>query len=73
MTAAWTWARAHPSAVLLYTQLLGILLYPFLEGPGDELGTLALSVFGGAGAAPGGAWPLEPRDRGAAGRERPDR
>ena len=44
--SAWTWAKAHPSAVLLYTQLLGILLYPFLEGPGDEVGTLVLSVFG---------------------------
>ncbi len=43
---AWRWLRSHPSAVLLYAQLLGILLYPFLEGPGDELGTLALSVFG---------------------------
>ena len=43
---AGTWVRTHPSAVLLYAQLLGILLYPFLEGPGDELGTLFLSVLG---------------------------
>ena len=43
---SWTWVRTHPSAVVLYVQLLGILLYPFLEGPGDEFGTLFLSVFG---------------------------
>ena len=43
---SWTWMRSHPSAVLLYAQLAGILLYPFLEGPGDEVGTLILSLFG---------------------------
>lgn len=42
----WRWVRRHPSGVLLYAQLLGILLYPFLEGPGGELGTIFLSIFG---------------------------
>lgn len=46
MTDAWHWVERHPSAVLLYAQLGGILLYPYLEGPGDQLGTLVLSLFG---------------------------
>ena len=43
---AWSWVQRNPSAVLLFVQLGGILLYPFLEGPGDQVGTLILSVFG---------------------------
>ena len=35
-----TW---HPSAVLLTVQLLGVLLYPFMDGPA---GRAALSLFG---------------------------
>ncbi|HOQ54244.1 MAG TPA: two pore domain potassium channel family protein, partial [Micropruina sp.] len=46
MTDAWRWVERNPSAVLLYVQLGGILLYPYLEGPGDQLGTLVLSLFG---------------------------
>ena len=34
---------AHPSAVLLFTQLIGVLLFPFLEG---NAGRAALSLFG---------------------------
>jgi hypothetical protein len=34
---------AHPSAVLLFTQLLGVLLFPFFEG---NAGRAALSLFG---------------------------
>ena len=34
---------AHPSAVLLFTQLLGVLLFPFLEG---TTGRAVLSLFG---------------------------
>ena len=34
---------AHPSAVLLFTQLLGVLLFPFLEG---NAGRAILSLFG---------------------------
>ena len=33
----------HPSAVLLTVQLLGVLLYPFMDGPA---GRAALSLFG---------------------------
>ncbi len=45
--SAWDTVRSHPSGVLLFTQLLGILLYPFLEvRSGDEIGTLLLSLFG---------------------------
>ena len=44
MTDAWRWAQRNPSAVLLYVQLGGLLLYPFLEGPSDKLGTLVLSL-----------------------------
>ena len=42
----WRWVERNPSAVLLYAQLAGILLYPFLDGTGDQVGTLVLSVFG---------------------------
>ena len=34
---------AHPSAVLLFTQLIGVLLFPFFEG---NAGRAALSLFG---------------------------
>ena len=36
-------ARDHPSAVLLAAQLLGVLIYPFMDGPA---GRAALSLFG---------------------------
>ena len=36
-------ARDHPSAVLLTAQLLGVLIYPFMDGPA---GRAALSLFG---------------------------
>ncbi len=36
-------ARDHPSAVLLTAQLIGVLVYPFMEGPA---GRAALSLFG---------------------------
>ena len=36
-------AIRHPSAVLLAAQLLGVVLYPFMEGP---VGRAALSLFG---------------------------
>ena len=36
--------RRHPSAILLLVQLLGLLLYPWLEG--THAGRLALSAFG---------------------------
>jgi hypothetical protein len=36
-------ARDHPSAVLLTAQLLGVLVYPFMDGP---TGRAALSLFG---------------------------
>lgn len=41
-----SWIQAalrHPSAVLLAAQLLGVLLYPFMDGP---TGRAALSLFG---------------------------
>jgi hypothetical protein len=34
----------HPSAILLLTQLTGMLLYPFLEG--TQAGLVAFNVFG---------------------------
>jgi hypothetical protein len=37
-------ARQHPSAILLFGQLAGILLYPFMEG--SEVGRALFSVFG---------------------------
>jgi len=41
------WVRAHPSAVLLVVQLLGILLYAFLDdAPARSVGQLLLSLFG---------------------------
>ena len=46
MSRLWQLIRQHPSGVLLLTQLLGIVIYPFLEAPGDELATLAVSLFG---------------------------
>lgn len=46
MGKAWRWLARNPSATLLFVQLGGILLYPYLEGPGDKLGTLILSLFG---------------------------
>lgn len=47
MTKAWRAVRAHPSGVLLGAQLLGIILYPFIEVSGNsELPRLALSLFG---------------------------
>ncbi len=36
-------ARDHPSAVLLTAQLIGVLVYPFMDGPA---GRAALSLFG---------------------------
>jgi hypothetical protein len=36
--------RRHPSAILLLVQLLGLLLYPLLDG--TQTGRLALSAFG---------------------------
>ena len=36
-------ARNHPSAVLLTAQLIGVLVYPFMDGPP---GRAALSLFG---------------------------
>ena len=41
-----SWIQAalrHPSAVLLAAQLLGVVLYPFMDGP---TGRAALSLFG---------------------------
>lgn len=44
---SWDFVRVRPSAVLLVVQLLGILLYAFVdESPGNSLGRLALSLFG---------------------------
>ena len=44
---AWRWTRAHPSAVLLIVQLLGILLYAFIDDSrADSVGRLLLSLFG---------------------------
>jgi Ion channel len=41
---SWIQAAArHPSALLLAAQLLGVVLYPFMEGP---VGRAALSLFG---------------------------
>jgi hypothetical protein len=39
----WQAALRHPSAVLLLVQLVGVLLYPFLDGPA---GRAVLSLFG---------------------------
>jgi len=46
MAAMPSWIQAairHPSAVLLGAQLLGVVLYPFMDGP---TGRAALSLFG---------------------------
>lgn len=43
MTAWLREARDHPSAVLLAAQLLGVLVYPFMDGP---TGRAAVSLFG---------------------------
>lgn len=43
----WAWLRAHPSAVLMLTQLGGILVYPFLGDSGTgrgAFGTIGLVV-----------------------------
>src|SRR5215210_4882823 len=37
-------ARREPSAILLFGQLLGVLLYPFMEG--SDAGRALFSVFG---------------------------
>lgn len=47
LESGWRWVRAHPSAVLLIVQLLGILLYAFVdESPANSIGRLGLSLFG---------------------------
>lgn len=46
MRNAKAWGEQHPSAVLLIVQMLGILLYPFVDGSSNEVGPLILSVFG---------------------------
>lgn len=44
---SWAAVRANPCGVLLVAQLLGIVLYAFLEvSPSDDLGRLVLSLFG---------------------------
>jgi len=46
-TRAWRWLRANPSATLLVVQLLGILLYAFVDdAPASSPGRLLLSLFG---------------------------
>ncbi len=39
-----SYARRQPSAVLFFAQLLGVLLYPFMEG--EQVGRALFSVFG---------------------------
>ena len=47
LVRAWRWVRNTPSAVLLVVQLLGILLYAFVDdSPANSLGRLGLSLFG---------------------------
>jgi len=47
LVRGWRWIRAHPSAVLLVVQLLGILLYAFMDdSPANSVGRLLLSLFG---------------------------
>ena len=41
----WGKVATHPSAVLLVVQLLGVLIYPFLEGTG-EFGRPVFEIFG---------------------------
>lgn len=44
---AWEVLRANPSGVLLVVQLLGILLYAFVDDvPANSIGRLALTLFG---------------------------
>ncbi|MCA0293966.1 MAG: potassium channel family protein [Actinobacteria bacterium] len=46
-TRAWRWVRANPSATLLVVQLLGILLYAFVDDvAASSPGRLLLSLFG---------------------------
>lgn len=44
MTLLFRLTKRHPSAVLLFVQLLGVLLYPFIEG--TPFGQTAFNVFG---------------------------
>ncbi len=44
MARRWHAARAHPSAVLFAVQLLGVLVYPFMEG--SPTGRALFSTFG---------------------------
>lgn len=47
MTKSWHLLKSHPSGVLLAVQLLGIVLYPFVEvNPDNEVASLLLSLFG---------------------------
>ena len=47
LARGWRWGRTHPSAVLLIVQLLGILLYAFVDdSPANSVGRLGLSLFG---------------------------
>ncbi|MGC3994968.1 MAG: ion channel [Propionicimonas sp.] len=44
---AWLFVRRNPSAALLVVQLLGILLYAFVDdSPANSLGRLTLTLFG---------------------------
>ncbi|MFT4108515.1 ion channel [Propionicimonas sp.] len=44
---AWLFVRTNPSAALLAVQLLGILLYAFVDdSPANSLGRLTLTLFG---------------------------
>ena len=40
----WIQTRRHPSAILLFVQLAGMVLYPFVES--TRVGPIALSTFG---------------------------
>ena len=47
LARGWRWVRTHPTAVLLIVQLLGILLYAFVDdSPANSVGRLGLSLFG---------------------------
>ncbi|MDQ7993603.1 MAG: ion channel [Propionicimonas sp.] len=46
LEGAWRWVRATPSAILLIVQLLGIVLYAFMDDTGDSVARLLLSLFG---------------------------
>jgi len=43
MAGGWTFVRRNPSALLLAVQLLGVVLYPFVDAPG---GQALLGLFG---------------------------